>query len=101
MAGAEEGRHLPLLVRPEKAAVFISTHCKPGRTKKIQYLFDNQVNKVISEDLVLAAEFRKPEQLKRFYVSLLEKPGREVSITALSKDLGIMRTTNRQVSAAA
>ena len=32
MAGAEEVKHLPLLVRPEKAAVFISTHDKPGRT---------------------------------------------------------------------
>ena len=57
--------------------------------QKIEYLFDNQVNKVISEDLVLAVEFRKPEQLKTFYISLLEQPGREVNLTSLSKEIGV------------
>ncbi len=57
--------------------------------EKINYLFDNQVKKVITEDLVLAVEFRKPEQLKTFYISLLERPGREVSMTKLSQELGI------------
>jgi len=61
----------------------------PTAEKKIEYLFDNQVNKVISEDLVLAVEFRKPEQLKAFYVSLLERPGQEVNLSSLSQAIGV------------
>ncbi len=57
--------------------------------KKIEYLFDNQVKKVIYEDLVLATEFRKPEQLKAFYISLLERPGQEVNLTKLSNHIGV------------
>lgn len=58
-------------------------------TDRLDYLYDNHVKKVIYEDLVLAAEFRKPEMLKQFYVSLLEKPGTEVSIKSLSNEIGI------------
>jgi hypothetical protein len=58
---------------------------------KQAYLFDNQVEKVISEDLVLAVELRKPELLKRFFISLLQYPGREISFQQLSNDLGINR----------
>jgi len=61
----------------------------PSSEKKIEYLFDNQVKKVIYEDLVLAAEFRKPEQLKTFYISLLEQPGREVNLSKLSAEANI------------
>lgn len=61
----------------------------PTSEKKLEYLFDNQVKKVIHEDLVLAAEFRKPEQLKAFYISLLEQPGREVSLKSLANEAGI------------
>ena len=57
--------------------------------KRIEYLYDNQVKKVIDEDLVLAAEFRKPEILKRFYISLLERPGQEVTRKSLSQDTGV------------
>jgi uncharacterized protein len=57
--------------------------------RKMEYLYDNQVKKVITEDLVLAVEFRKPEQLKRFYISLLEQPGREVNLASLSREVGI------------
>jgi hypothetical protein len=57
--------------------------------QKIDYLYDNQVKKVIYEDLVLAAEFRKPEQLKRFYLSLLERPGREVNLSAVASETKI------------
>ncbi len=65
----------------------------PDWETKQSYLFDNQVEKVISEDLVLAVELRKPEMLKRFYVSLLENPGREINFQQLSQDLGINRST--------
>jgi len=57
--------------------------------KKQEYLYDNQVNKVIYEDLILAADFRKPELLKRFYVSLLERPGREIAISGVAKETEI------------
>jgi len=65
----------------------------PDWETKQSYLFDNQVEKVILEDLVLAVELRKPEMLKRFYISLLEYPGREISFQQLSKDLGINRAS--------
>jgi hypothetical protein len=53
------------------------------------YLYDNQVKKVIYEDLVLAAEFRKPELLKQFYISLLETPGQEVNVQSMAQDANI------------
>ena len=65
----------------------------PDWEMKQSYLFDNQVEKVILEDLVLAVELRKPEMLKRFYISLLENPGREINFQQLSQDLGINRAT--------
>jgi predicted AAA+ superfamily ATPase len=64
----------------------------PGWEEKQSYLFSNQVEKVITEDLVLAVELRKPEALKRFYISLLESPGIEINFDKLSKTLhGITR----------
>ncbi len=65
----------------------------PDWETKQSYLFDNQVEKVILEDLVLAVELRKPEMLKRFYISLLENPGREINFQQLAQDLGINRAT--------
>lgn len=56
---------------------------------KQEYLYDNQVKKVIYEDLLLAAEFRKPELLKRFYISLLERPGQEVAVQSVSQETSI------------
>ncbi len=61
----------------------------PDRTAKQDYLFDNQVKKVIYEDLILAAELRKPELLKQFYISLLEAPGREVNTQKIASTTGI------------
>lgn len=58
--------------------------------QKTDYLYDNQIKKVIYEDLLLAAEFRKPEQLKRFYISLLEQPCREVNLSKIAEDTGII-----------
>lgn len=67
---------------------------QPDWVAKQDYLFDNQVKKVIYEDLVLAAEFRKPELLKRFYISLLEAPGRETSLQVMA---GETRTNVQQI----
>lgn len=65
----------------------------PNWESKQSYLFDNQVEKVILEDLVLAVELRKPELLKRFYISLLESPGREINFQQLSSTLSINRAS--------
>jgi|ERR1041384_169502 predicted AAA+ superfamily ATPase len=61
----------------------------PTWVAKQEYLYDNQVKKVIYEDLVFATEFRKPELLKRFYISLLERPGQEVAVQAVSQETAI------------
>jgi len=61
----------------------------PSWIEKQDYLYDNQVKKVIYEDLVLAAEFRKPELLKRFYISLLEMPGREINIQSVAQETNV------------
>lgn len=62
----------------------------PTWEQRTEYLYDNQVKKVIYEDLVLAAEFRKPELLKRFYISLLERPGREVNLSRIAEETGVL-----------
>ncbi len=61
----------------------------PTLVAKQDYLYDNQVRKVIDEDLVLAVELRKPELLKRFYLSLLAIPGAEKNIQSIAKETGI------------
>ncbi len=61
----------------------------PTLVSKLDYLFDNQIRKVIDEDLVLAVELRKPELLKRFYLSLLEIPGVEKNLSEISETTGI------------
>jgi predicted AAA+ superfamily ATPase len=60
--------------------------------QKQQYLYDNQIQKVIFEDLVIATEFRKPENLKRFYLSLIEQPGQEINLEKASGKIGVSRT---------
>ena len=59
--------------------------------QKQEYLFDNQVQKVIFEDLVIATEFRKPEKIKSYYLSLIEQPGQEINIEKASQKIGISR----------
>lgn len=59
--------------------------------QKQQYLFDNQIQKVIFEDLLIATEFRKPENIKRFYLSLIEQPGQEVNLEKASERIGVSR----------
>lgn len=58
---------------------------------KQEYLFDNQIQKVIFEDLVIATEFRKPENIKRFYLSLLEQPGQEINLEKVAGEIGASR----------
>jgi len=65
----------------------------PSLLAKQEYLYQNQVERVIFEDLLLAAEFRKPEMLRRFYLGLLKDPGRETNLSQVSTDLGMVRST--------
>ncbi|MFM7330103.1 MAG: ATP-binding protein, partial [Brachymonas sp.] len=65
----------------------------PTLEAKQTHLYQNQVERVIFEDLLIAAEFRKPEMLRRFYIGLLKDPGRETNIAQLSKALELHRTT--------
>jgi uncharacterized protein len=65
----------------------------PALEAKQTYLYQNQIEKVIYEDLLVAAEFRKPEMLRRFYIGLLKDPGRENNITQLAKSLELDRRT--------
>lgn len=61
----------------------------PDILTKQAYLYQNQVERVIFEDLLIAAEFRKPELLRRFYLGLLQHPGMETNLTRLSKETEI------------
>lgn len=65
----------------------------PTIIAKQDYLYQNQVERVIFEDLLVAAEFRKPEMLRRFYLGLLKDPGRETNLSQLSKDIELARST--------
>ncbi len=65
----------------------------PTLLQKQDYLYQNQVERVIFEDLLIAAEFRKPEMLRRFYLSLLKDPGRETNLSQLSQVIELARTT--------
>lgn len=65
----------------------------PSLLAKQDYLYQNQVERVIFEDLLVAAEFRKPEMLRRFYLGLLKDPGRESNLSQVSKELGMVRST--------
>lgn len=65
----------------------------PTLLAKQDYLYQNQVERVIFEDLLVAAEFRKPEMLRRFYLGLLKDPGRETNLSQLSKDIELARST--------
>lgn len=65
----------------------------PTMLAKQEYLYQNQVERVIFEDLLVAAEFRKPEMLRRFYLGLLKDPGRESNLSQISSEIGLARST--------
>jgi uncharacterized protein len=72
---------------------FPETWAMPDLLAKQEYLYRNQVERVIFEDLLVAAEFRSPEMLRRFYLELLLHPGRETNLSRLANDLGMARAT--------
>jgi predicted AAA+ superfamily ATPase len=65
----------------------------PTLLAKQDYLYQNQVERVIFEDLLVVAEFRKPEMLRRFYLALLKDPGCESNLSVISKEIDLARST--------
>ncbi len=89
--GLQAGFH-NLLTRYMQAGGFPETYEMTDPMRRQEYLYDNQVQKVIYEDLVLAAEFHKPENVKWFYLSLLTRPGEELNIQDTARKIGASRT---------
>ena len=63
----------------------------PDSVRKIEYLMEQQIRKVLYEDLTTIIQYRKPENVLRFFVYLLAHPGVELNLSTISKDIGIDR----------
>jgi hypothetical protein len=57
--------------------------------RKIEYLMEQQVRKVLYEDLMMLTKYRKPENILRFFVYLLSHPGMEINIKKISSEAGV------------
>jgi hypothetical protein len=63
----------------------------PDAARKIEYLMEQQVRKVLYEDLMSVGRYRKPENVLRFFVYLLAHPGIELNTTKIASDAGIQK----------
>ncbi len=63
----------------------------PTAVRKIEYLMEQQVRKVLYEDLMMLTKYRKPETVLRFFVYLLAHPGIEINMTKLAAEVGVER----------
>jgi hypothetical protein len=63
----------------------------PDPVRKIEYLMEQQVRKVLYEDLMMVTKYRKPENVLRFFVYLLAHPGREINTAKVASDAGVER----------
>ncbi|MDI6688692.1 MAG: DUF4143 domain-containing protein [Desulfobacterales bacterium] len=52
---------------------------------------EQQVRKVLYEDLMALTQYRKPENVLRFLIYLLAHPGMEINMTTLANKVGIER----------
>jgi len=59
--------------------------------RKIEYLMEQQVRKVLYEDLMALTQYRKPENVLRFFVYLLAHPGNEINMAGVAKEVGVER----------
>ncbi|HSW46396.1 MAG TPA: ATP-binding protein [Phycisphaerae bacterium] len=59
--------------------------------RKIEYLMEQQVRKVLYEDLMTLTQYRKPENVLRFFVYLLAHPGQEINTAKVSQAIGVER----------
>ena len=57
--------------------------------RKIEYLMEQQVRKVLYEDLMMLTKYRKPENILRFFVYLLSHPGLEINVKKVSSESGV------------
>ncbi len=57
--------------------------------RKIEYLMEQQIRKVLYEDLMMLTKYRKPENILRFFVYLLSHPGAEINIKKVSSESGV------------
>jgi predicted AAA+ superfamily ATPase len=79
----------------------VITYCREGGfpevwqlkdpVRKIEYLVEQQVRKVLYEDLMTLTSYRKPENVLRFLVYLLAHPGQEINMSAVAKELSVPR----------
>jgi uncharacterized protein len=79
----------------------VTTYCREGGfpevwclsdpVRKIEYLMEQQVRKVLYEDLMALTQYRKPENVLRFFVYLLANPGREINMSSLAGEIGVER----------
>lgn len=59
--------------------------------RKIEYLMEQQVRKVLYEDLMTVGRYRKPENVLRLFVYLLAHPGAELNTTKIAGDAGVQK----------
>jgi len=59
--------------------------------RKMEYLMEQQVRKVLYEDLMSITQYRKPENVLRFFVYLLAHPGNEINTANIADEIGIER----------
>ena len=59
--------------------------------RKMEYLMEQQVRKVLYEDLMSVTQYRKPENILRFFVYLLAHPGMEINTTKIAQSIGVER----------
>ena len=61
----------------------------PDSTRKTEYLMEQQVRKVLYEDLRMVTSRRKPENVLRFFIYLLAHPGIEINTARVSSEAGV------------
>jgi hypothetical protein len=59
--------------------------------RKMEYLMEQQIRKVLYEDLMTITQYRKPENVLRFFVYLLAHPGNELNTANIAGEVGIER----------
>lgn len=63
----------------------------PDDVRKIEYLMEQQVRKVLYEDLMILTTYRKPENVLRLFLHVLQHPGIEVNMSKIASEAGVER----------
>lgn len=79
----------------------VITYCREGGfpevwqlaepLRKMEYLMEQQIRKVLYEDLMAITQYRKPENVFRFFVYLLAHPGNELNTADIANEVGVER----------